>query len=187
MDNNLYYINEGVCYKSVDINKYVANGLRNNTLIPESVVKTQGVYARKGVFGEKIVTKRRDGRLETVNCVSKDKRGNVDWVLTSKSGISYVCTNKAFVKKYEVDDRKFGFFESKLIPVAAFRIYENITFIAPWREQMYVNKNDYVIANSTHDIYGIENDEFFSTYQFEDSLEEDQRVKIKRQVAVIII
>jgi hypothetical protein len=153
-------------FKEVDIRKYVKEGLKSGLLKPQAVVKVAKVYARKGILGETIETIGIDGFSETINTVKQDENGNLDWVVTDIFLNSYVVADSVFRKKYDVGDKKSGIFKPKLDPVVAIKVDENLKFIAPWKEKMYIKKGSYLIMNSETDIYGIQDKVFFNSYVF---------------------
>lgn len=72
-------------FKKVEnITEYVKDKIKTRTLILYEAVKVAKVQARRGIIGEKIVTKMANGLEETKNIVRIDEeKGKPGWIVTS--------------------------------------------------------------------------------------------------------
>jgi len=160
MNNNEDFIN-------VNIQEYVKKGLETGALGLSPAAKFARIYARKGILNEQIRTIMANGLEETVNTVKIDPETNeLDWVVTNPDGEQYIVSNSTFIKKYEIDPENPKMYKPKGRPVLVTRIFDNISFTAPWGEIMNIKAGGYLIVNSETDIYGIQEAEFNNTYRF---------------------
>ena len=128
-------------------------------------IKTATVKARRVKENEMIKTKTSDGLFETVNVGIKDEKGELGWVVTNPSGEQYIINNDEFNKTY-TQMQNGEYIKGK--PVLTMKLEENITFNAPWGEEMKVKSGGYLIINGKDDIYGIQEVSFNETYRMTD-------------------
>lgn len=155
-----------MCFKKIEsISEYVSERINSGTIKPDKYVKSTTITARKGVVGEKISTIMSNGVHETDNSVSKDKEGNVDWVVTNITGEQYVMKDAVFNEKYEPVENSCNVFRPKGKPIVAGKINENISFVAPWGENINLVSGGYLVFTDMDDIYGVQEEEFMKTYK----------------------
>lgn len=124
------------------------------------------IKAEQGKVGQEIVTKMKNGLVETKNIVKLDPETNEpDWIVTNPDGEQYCVPDKTFKKKYELEVDNDGYHRPKGAPVQAIQIDDNISFTAPWGEKMNIAKGGYLVVNGPDDIYGIQEEEFYNTYK----------------------
>ena len=152
-------------FKEVNIENYV-NDIVSEGAKLEEFKKFARIKAEQGKVGQVIVTVMKNGLEETKNVVKEDaETGEPDWIVTNPDGEKYCVPDKTFRKKYEIADEKEGIYKPKGGAVKAVQIEENISFVAPWGEQMNIAKGGYLIVNGPKDIYGIQLEEFNNTYK----------------------
>jgi len=153
-------------FKKIDnIKDYVTDKLAASAIIPGEYVKSARIKARPGVLGEKISTVTASGLHETDNTVTADeKTGAPAWVVTAPGGEEYIVSDSVFQSKYEPAD-DCGTYKPKGKPVTAGQTDEDISFTAPWGEIMNIKSGGYLIFSDMNDIYGVQKDEFESTYK----------------------
>lgn len=123
------------------------------------------IRARQGVIGETVITVMSDGMEETKNTVVEDENGKPGWVVTNPSGEQYIVKDAVFCKKYEKIEGTQDGFRPVWCPVTAVQIGENISFVAPWGENMNVVAGGYVVFDKEYkDVYGVQESEFNETY-----------------------
>lgn len=123
------------------------------------------VRARQGKEGEEVITVMKNGLEETRNTVQIDsKTGEAGWIVTNPSGEQYIVPDSKFRARYDVEKAKDGVYPSVFSPIRAIEIDEDISFTAPWGEEMNIAKGGFLVINSPNDIYGIQKDEFYETY-----------------------
>lgn len=123
--------------------------------------KTAWIKARKGFPGEEIITKMANGLTETKNVVKKG-----DWIITNPDGESYIMPEETLQKKYEMDPAQKGVWRPKGGPQKMLSVTEDISFKAPWGEDMKIAKGGMLNISGMDqgDIYGIQPAEFKKTY-----------------------
>lgn len=127
--------------------------------------KSAKVKARKAVPGETIVTIMKDGHEETTNTAKENQM-----VVKNPDGEEYIIDNKKFNDRYKLFSNKVENKFKTYIPVSdPIRPYfleedENVEFDAPWGETMKIKGGGVIINNGPNDIYGIQKNEFYSTY-----------------------
>ncbi len=143
-----------------NMKEYVAEQLANGAE-PELYAKTARVQAHPGKPGEKIVTKMKNGLEETTNIVQEG-----DMVLTNPDGEQYIVKKETFEKKYEIDPENPKQFRPKGGAQEFITVTEDIEFTAPWGEKMTILAGGAlnISGRDSGDIYGIQKDEFNSTY-----------------------
>lgn len=123
------------------------------------------IKARQGVVGEAVETKMANGLSETKNIVGIDEKTNQpDWIVTNPSGEEYLVKDSNFQKKYEVFDKENGIYKPKGGVQMFIQIPEDISFTAPWGEEMNVSAGGYLNITNPKDIYGVQEKEFHETY-----------------------
>jgi len=143
-----------------NIQEYVSEQLETG-LKPQLYAKTARIQARKGFPGEEIITIMKDGHTETKNIVKKG-----DMVVTNPDGEQYIISGDTFSKKYEIDPNNPKQYRPKGGAQEFIPVQEDITFTAPWGEEMNIKKGGMlnISGRETGDIYGIQKDEFEKTY-----------------------
>lgn len=123
------------------------------------------VQAVRGVVGQEVITTMKNGLVETKNVVSTDeKTGLPDYIVTNPSGEQYLVKDSTFNKKYEIEDKENNVFRAKGGIQVFMQIDEDVTFVAPWGEEMTIKKGGYLNITNPTDIYGVQEDEFNETY-----------------------
>lgn len=123
------------------------------------------IQARQGVLGEVLETKMANGLVETTNKVQLDEKTNEpDWIVTNPSGEQYLLKDSTFKKKYEVLDEFNSIYKPKGGVQIFIQIPDNISFTAPWGEEMNIEKGGYLNITDKNDIYGVQEKEFKETY-----------------------
>ena len=100
-----------------------------------------------------------DGHIETTNTA---KPG--DFIVTNPSGEQYVIGEEKFKSKYEPIADQPGTFKATGEPIKAIQIDSDISFKAPWGEDMNMRTGDYIVDAGNGDRYGIAQKEFNETY-----------------------
>ena len=152
-------------FKKIDPKFYVEEGLQTGNLKGGFYAKFARVRARQGVEGEEIVTIMQNGLVETKNVVTIDETGKPGWVVTNPSGEQYIIPNKTFLKKYEIDEKNPEVYKPKGGVIIAVQINEDVSFTAPWGEEMNIKNGGYLVCSNLNDIYGIQEKEFNETYK----------------------
>ena len=151
--------------KIENIKEYVKTGIDTGTIKSDQYVKSTTIKARKGIVGEKISTITSNGLHETDNIVSKDQNGNIDWIAINRTGEQYIIKDSVFSEKYEPVEDTGDVFRPRGKPIVAGRINENISFVAPWGENMNLVSGGYLVITDMNDIYGVQEEEFKKTYK----------------------
>jgi len=160
-------------FKKVDnILEYVTEGIESGEFTVDEVAKFARINARQGELGQEVVTKMANGLEETRNTVKLDKKtGQPGWIVTNPGGEEYIVEDSVFNKKYELDPENNSQYKPKGEPVLATQISEDISFVAPWKDDeekdiiMNIAAGGYLILAGEKDIYGIQNEEFNDTYK----------------------
>ena len=159
-------------YKKLENIKDYCDDLLNQGVEYDWYAKFSRIIARQGKEGEVVTTKMDNGLVETKNTVKIDKKtNNPGWIVKNvNSGEQWIIEDSIFTKKYEIDEKsnERNVYKPKGKPTIAIQIKENISFTAPWGEEMKIKEGGYLIINSPSDIYGIQKDEFHSTYSKSD-------------------
>ena len=150
-------------FKKIDnIKEYVNEIISDPTRVIHAK-KTQCVLARRGIIGE-TVNSYTNGILETTNKVGFGKDGEIDWVLTKldNKDTSWVVSNDFFINNYDLKN------DNVYIPKGTINTFikvdENISFYAPWGEEMFLIKGGFLKITNLNDITGIQENDFFDTY-----------------------
>lgn len=149
--------------KIENIQAYVLDLLKQGAE-PKPFKKYARVQAEKGVLGETVVTEMKNGLVETTNVVKADENGNTDWVVTNPTGEKYLVPHAKFIKRYEIEAGADGKHAPTGAPIDAVQIKEDISFTAPWGEEMNIKAGGFLNVSNLNDIYGIQLDEFNATY-----------------------
>lgn len=149
--------------KIKDIREYVLDIYLNGAQI-KCYAKYSPITAREGYYeGEVVKTKMKNGLDETENIVTLDKSINkLDNVVTNPSQEKYVVGKQKFDKKYQYAIKNL-YFPKKVVQLFI-KIDENISFTAPWGEEMNIEKGGYLNITDKNDIYGVQEKEFKETY-----------------------
>lgn len=168
-------------YKKIEVLKYVKEGLKNGTLVPQQAEKFARIIARQGTVGEQIVTWSVDeaGKpiQEKVGTVELDeKTGKPGWIATKvdEAGKPIIDTNghsndwiiddSTFIKKYELDPANTILFRPKGGIQVFVQINENIA-LKQWGEEMQIAAGGYINITDPDDMYGISKRDFDDTYK----------------------
>lgn len=155
--------------KVENIKEYLAEGLKSGKFKPGTYQKSGEITARIGNIGEEIVTVMANGLQETKNTVTVDENGNPGWVVTNSTGEKYIVSDLVFNKKYEKIPGTEDGFRPVWNPITAVKIDESICFVAPWGELQNIVSGGYLVFNKEYeDIYGIQEAEFYETYEMVD-------------------
>ena len=155
-----------ITFKKIDNIKEYLESCLNNRIEPKLYQKFQKVNARAGQIGEVVSTVMANGLSETVNTVTADENGNPAFVVTNSTGENYVVDYKIFKRKYEKVDGTEDEYKPVYNPIKAIKIYESISFKAPWGEVQNLATGGYLVFNDTlDDIYGVQEAEFDATYK----------------------
>lgn len=147
-----------------DVGDYVVELVKQGAEI-KSYRKFAVVTARQGTLGEVVVTKMKNGLEETRNTIGVDELGNLDWIITNPDGEEYVVKDKKFKERYEVLDASANTYQPKKEVNYFIQTTYNLTFTAPWGEEMTIKKGGYLNITNIREIYGIQKDEFLNTYK----------------------
>ena len=169
--------------KRIDnIQKYVET-LRK-TVPAISAKKNGGVIARVGKEGEEIRTFVSNGILETINCVKRDKNGDLGIVATTADSFgnriidenghmnTYIIERKTFEEKY-LDSERVTETDQLFNPRGGTQRFiqtnEDISFLAPWGEEEHLKAGGFLNITDPNSIYGIAYEEFILTYTIENN------------------
>ncbi|MEI6170049.1 MAG: PGDYG domain-containing protein [Candidatus Saccharibacteria bacterium] len=106
-----------------------------------------------------ITTVLADGHVETTNTA---KPG--DFIVTNPSGEQYVIDEEKFKSKYEPITNQAGHYKAVGTPIKAVQINSDVSFKAPWGEEMHMRAGDFIVDAGNGDRYGIAQKEFNETY-----------------------
>ena len=118
--------------------------------------KTSSVRAEHVPANTPITTRMKDGHIETQNT---SKEGDV--LVTNPSGEQYLVGQEKFNARY---DQRGDVFTPKAAPVEVMAIRENVSFKAPWGEEMKIKAGGVLVKAGENDVYGIQKEEFHETY-----------------------
>ncbi|MGD9537131.1 MAG: hypothetical protein AB7P52_05180 [Alphaproteobacteria bacterium] len=124
--------------------------------------KTTTIQARPAVAGEEVITVMKDGHVETRNTA---KAG--DYIVTNPDGERYIVPGEKFESKYAPTETP-GVYRPAGGPVKVMTLQEDVSFKAPWGEEMRIRADGVLVYNGLGDVYGIQPDEFRRTYAFVD-------------------
>ena len=170
-----YVTHEGEQYLVIDSQEYVK--ARANLCFVGS--KFSSITARKGYVGEKVKTIMKNGLTETINVVTYDaETGEPDWVVTQESGEQMVVTDKKFKSLYQMETVAEG---EVIKPSGKYRpmvfVDENVCLKTSWGEMQYIKKGGVLVTLSPDDIYGIQEAEFFGSYDVIDGVDGTQMLE----------
>lgn len=148
-----------------NISDYVKEGIESGTMFPAEFAKTARIQAEQGKVGDEVITVMQNGLVETKNAVKLDeKTGEPGWIVTNPNGEKYIVDDSVFKKKYEIDPENPAQYKPKGAPVNCVVINEDVTFKAPWGEEMNIAAGGVLVLSGKNDIYGIQAEEFAQTY-----------------------
>lgn len=150
------------------ISDYVKTGIENGTLQIMEAVKGVSVTAKQGVSGQLVKTFIRSDAgsdfFETKNIVKKDKNGQPGWIVTNPEGERYIVKDEDFKAKYIQEDEGSNVYRPKGKPVLVAGVNEDVSFVAPWGEEMNIQADGFLVLAGKDDIYGIQGPAFAKTY-----------------------
>ncbi|MCS5595685.1 MAG: hypothetical protein NZ828_00365 [Alphaproteobacteria bacterium] len=144
--------NQGTLYKSIDPQRDV------NWTEYYVAQKTAQVLAEKVPAGTIVETIMADGRIETTKTAGEGGGYRV----TNPDGEQYLVDTAKFEKIY--DDLGNGAYAPKPDPRKVVDVERNVSFKAPWGEDMRIKSGGALVYGGPNDVYGIQPDEFKATY-----------------------
>lgn len=120
--------------------------------------KKAAVNAEWVAQGTEVITVMKDGHIETKNVAPEGGA----YKITNPDGEAYLISPAKFEARYELEEGNK--YRPKWSPIEILPVEGNISFTAPWGELMKI-KNGVLARTSPQDIYGIQPEEFASTYQ----------------------
>lgn len=118
-------------------------------------------YLHNAVDGLPVETYTSDGRLETTNTAYSG-----DVIMSGPSKEKYVLKASKFNKMYTmVDTSGVVIPEQSPRMVTEYTGDAEISFMAPWGENMILTKGDFLVKKSETEFYRIGREEFMKTYQ----------------------
>lgn len=137
---------------------------KKNVHLTNLYKKVGSVMARLAKVGEEIVTVI-DGKVETKNTAKEN-----DVVIKGLKGEEYIIGQEKFKARYTVNkpvSAEFSTYEPNGTCIAYEYQGENMVFMAPWNEEMIVHNGDFLATTDAFipEVYRIERDAFFKTYQ----------------------
>ncbi len=167
-------------FTPVNVQEYVQKGIEAGTFTLRQAEKVARIVARRGTVGEKIASYSTEGVLETTNTVELDPITNQPgWIATKVENgeilvdefghrNEWIIPDSTFQKKYEVDPENPYLCRPKGGPQQFVQISDDISFVAPWGEQMNIIAGGYLNVTDMNEIYGIQERDFDDTYRFTD-------------------
>lgn len=138
--------------------------------------KNKNIFARKGIQGEQIITKTKDG-VETINKVNDSS----SFIVKNQTGAEeeYIVTGKKFKERYMLlKEATNGFWEyqskGKVMAIKLTKKLwtflqfppQQLYFEASWGAAMVLKKHDYMVCPPDFsEIYRIARREFWQTYK----------------------
>lgn len=107
---------------------------------------------------EEVVTKQKDGDVETTNVAEKG-----DGIVKNPTGEEYVLKPAQVFKYYDAIEEKPGHYKSKGKPVKAIRLTRDLKIMAPWSEIQEMHAGDWLVDYSDHRT-GVDKDAFDATF-----------------------
>lgn len=158
-----FEIHDGEHFKVIDPKKFCIEN-KDKAFV---AIKVSNITARQGFVGEEVTTILKNGMRETENIVSYDTQtGEPDWIVTQATGEQMIVTDSKFKYLYNSTNSKPG---TEITPVPQNRpiitLDESVCFVAPWGELQYIKKGGKLICLASNNIYGIQADEFNSSYK----------------------
>jgi hypothetical protein len=120
--------------------------------------KTAKVTAEFVEAGSSVSTVMKDGHVETNNIAPEGGAMKV----TNPSGEQYLVSPEKFASRYSKTDA--GDYAPIAEPVQVMFIDENVSFTAPWGEEMRIKAGGVLVNAGPGDVYGIQPEEFNETY-----------------------
>jgi hypothetical protein len=144
--------------------KFMINLFKKNVHLTHLYKKVGSVMARLAKAGEEIVTAI-DGKIETKNTAKEN-----DVVIKGLKGEEYIIGHEKFKARYTVNkpvSDDFTTYEPNGTCIAYEYQGESMVFMAPWNEEMIVHNGDFLATTDAFipEVYRIERDAFFKTYQ----------------------
>lgn len=127
--------------------------------------KEAKVFAEFVPAGTKIGTVLKDGHRETTKTAGPEG----GYKVTNPGGEQYLVDPEKFAGRYETTGIA-GEYRPKLNPVKAVQTGKDVSFIAPWGEEMRIKAGGWLVKTRDGEIYGIQPDAFGSTYKLDPSL-----------------
>lgn len=119
--------------------------------------KVACVTAEPATPGQTMRTVMANGHMETVNTAVEG-----DYLVTNPSGERYFLSGAKLFAKYRPTSNQ-GEYEPVGNPVRVIFIDKNVSFIAPWGEEQFLQQGG-VVVNNDGSVYGIQGPEFAETY-----------------------
>ena len=169
-----------------DIKEYTESKL-NKGETAELYTKVENIKVRKGVIGEEIVTRTgsEGDYVETKNVVKTSE----DVIATGTNGEQWIIDGKKFTERYIEDQKNPGTFKPNAGPQKFMEVHEDISFKAPWGENMTIASGGYLNITKLDEIYGIQKDEFEKTYKLCDengNVKDAEKIKELKSVPLIL-
>lgn len=142
-----------------EVKEFVEDALANGAK-PFLAAKSARIKARPAKAGEVVVTKTANGVEETKNTA---KEG--DMIAKNPGGEEYIINAATFAKKYEVDPSNPEQYRPKGGAQKFITLKDDLSFPAPWGEQMNIKAGGVLNISNLDDIYGIQKEEFKDTYK----------------------
>ena len=124
--------------------------------VSEKVAKVKAEFVPEGTEVETIMA---DGFVETTKTAGADGGYRV----INPDGEQYLVDKDKFEKLYD-ETETAGIYEPKPEPRKVVGLTQNVSFTAPWGEEMRIRKGGVLVHGGLNDIYGIQPDEFRKTY-----------------------
>jgi hypothetical protein len=119
--------------------------------------KTALVQAEVVPTGTQVTTRMKNGLVETHNVA----KGDNTMLVTNPDGEQYLVGSEKFSKRY---DARGDLYSPKSSPVKTIQVREDVSFTAPWGEEMKIARGGVLVNAGENDIYGIQREEFANTY-----------------------
>lgn len=121
--------------------------------------KIAKVKAEKVPAGTVVETIMSDGHVET----KKTAGPNGGYKVTNPTGEQYLVDTEKFESIYDKTGHD-GIYQPKPDPRKMVTVDKNISFKAPWGEEMKIKKDGVLVHQGIKDVYGIQPDEYRKTY-----------------------
>jgi len=137
--------------------------------------KEARIFAEFVPAGKKVDTILKDGHRETTKTAGPEG----GYKVTNPDGEQYLVDPQKFTDRYETTGNA-GEYRPKLNPVRAVQIDKDVSFTAPWGEEMRIKAGGWLVKTKDGEIYGIQPDEFGSTYKLDPSLMREFNLAVRR-------
>lgn len=121
--------------------------------------KTASVTAEKVAPGTVLQTVMANGHVETTKTAGPDG----GYKTKNPSGEEYIVEPKTFEKRYDPAGPE-NEYRPKFAPVQVLPLDRDVSFKAPWGEDMFIKAGGMLVNGGGKDIYGIQKEEFAATY-----------------------